>query len=152
MELVKDVVVDFCLFSLIEGFIFCLFFEKIGGCKKFKWYEVLILSIGNCIISQTFLPIIYQIVILVYMSFIIKLFDKQYKIYYYIKIVFLSIIFMLITEMLFAMFYDFVLNINFIKIKEVKNFIAMIPIRILQIFLIMKGTNIMKIWMGEVRK
>lgn len=136
MELVKDVVVDFCLFSLIEGFIFCLFFEKIGGCKKFKWYEVLILSIGNCIISQTFLPIIYQIVILVYMSFILKLFDKQYKIYYYIKIVFLSIIFMLITEMLFAMFYELFFNIIFSNTNELNNFIITIPIRIIQIILI----------------
>lgn len=153
MELVKNIVVDFCLFSLIEGFIFCLFFDKIGECRKFKWYEILILSIGNCIISQVFPPVAYQIIVLFYMSFIIKIFDKQYNVIYYIKIVFFSIIFMLITEMMFAMFYEFILNFNdFVSINILNKFITTIPMRLFQIIILYKGDKIMKIWYGEVRK
>ena len=135
MELVKDIVVDFCLFSLIEGFIFCLFFDKIGGCKKFKWYETLILSIGNCIISQVFPPVVYQIIVLFYMSFIIKIFDKQYNVIYYIKIVFFSIIFMLIFEVGIFILYDIFFNLIFTE-NILKTFIGTIPIRILQIYTI----------------
>lgn len=28
MEMIKDIIIDFVLFSGVEGFIFCLFFEK----------------------------------------------------------------------------------------------------------------------------
>ena len=52
LEFIKGCVIDFVLFSGIEGFIFCLFFEKIGGCRKFKWYEIVGLSIINCLISN----------------------------------------------------------------------------------------------------
>ena len=135
MELVKDVVVDFCLFSLIEGFIFCLFFEKIGRCKKFKWYEIFVLSLGNCIISQIFPPVLYQIIILFYMSFIIKLFDNKYKIYFYIKITFISIIFMLIFEVGIFILYDIFFNLIFTE-NTLKTFLGTIPIRILQIYII----------------
>lgn len=152
MELVKDVVVDFCLFSLIEGFIFCLFFEKIGGCKKFKWYEVLILSIGNCIISQVFPPVLYQIIILFYMSIAISAFDKKYNIRYYFKIVFLSIVFMLVVEMNFGIIFELIFKENFISISLFYSFLISLFLRILEIFFIFKGEKIMKIWWGEVRK
>ena len=59
--MLREIVTDFVLFSGIEGFISCLFFEKIGGCRKFKWYEWLILSLGNCVISASFSPVIFQI-------------------------------------------------------------------------------------------
>ena len=78
MELLKSIVVDFVLFSGIEGFIFCLFFEKIGGCRKFKWYEWLILSFGNCVISQMLPPTIYQVVCIIWMSIILN-FIKHIK-------------------------------------------------------------------------
>ena len=41
MELLKNIIVDFCLFSLIEGWILTQFYEKICNCRKFKWYEKL---------------------------------------------------------------------------------------------------------------
>lgn len=66
MEVLKNLVIDFGLFSGIEGFIFCLFFEKIGKCRKFKWYEWFILSVGNCLISNFLPPMIYQIVMTIF--------------------------------------------------------------------------------------
>lgn len=46
IELLKDIMVDFILFSAIEGAIFCLFFNIVGECKKFTWWETT-LNIGN---------------------------------------------------------------------------------------------------------
>lgn len=135
MELVKDVVVDFCLFSLIEGFIFCLFFEKIGGCRKFKWYEVLILSIGNCIISQVFPPIIYQIIAIFYMSILLNLLKIE-KIFKCLKIVITSMILMMIIEMIFAMIYEVLFKIDFVHCNDYLLFLFVIPIRVVEILLI----------------
>ena len=135
MELVKDVVVDFCLFSLIEGFIFCLFFEKIGGCRKFKWYEVLILSIGNCIISQVFPPIIYQIIAIFYMSILLNLLKIE-KIFKCLKIVITSMILMMIIEMIFAMIYEVLFKIDFVHCNDYLLFLFVIPIRAVEILLI----------------
>lgn len=39
MEMIKDIIIDFVLFSGIEGFIVCIFFQNIGKCRKFKWHE-----------------------------------------------------------------------------------------------------------------
>jgi hypothetical protein len=39
MKVITDIVIDFILFSGVEGFIFCLFFERVCGCRKFKLYE-----------------------------------------------------------------------------------------------------------------
>lgn len=135
MGLLKDLFIDFCLFSLVEGFIFCLFFEKIGGCKRFKWYEVFILSFGNCIISQIFPPLIYQIVMTIFMSEIIYFTKNKNQIKCF-KIVILAMIFMLITEMTFAMFYEFIFKFELFFIKYYKLFLNMIILRIIQLFLI----------------
>lgn len=135
MGLIKDVVIDFCLFSLIEGFIFCLFFEKIGGCKKFKWYEIFILSIGNCIISQVFPPVVYQIIAIFYMSILLKVL-KELKIIKSIRLVLISIILMMTIEMIFAIFYEVLFDIDFTKINTIKSFILSIPMKIIEIILI----------------
>ena len=153
MELVKNVVVDFCLFSLIEGFIFCLFFEKIGGCKKFKWYEIFLLSLGNCIISQIFPPVVYQIIAIFYMIFYLKIF-KKINIIRNIKIVSISMILMMIIEMTIAMLYEILFGINFVKIDIFESFLFSIPIKIIEIYLILIfwRNNKMKMWFGQVRK
>lgn len=64
--MLREIITDFVLFSGIEGFLLCLFFERIGNCRKFKWYEWLILSIGNCLISQLFPPLLYQFICIIW--------------------------------------------------------------------------------------
>ena len=66
MELFKSILMDFCLFSLIEGFIYCYFFTNIGNLNHFNLKEIIIISIGNCIISQIFPPLFYQFIMILW--------------------------------------------------------------------------------------
>lgn len=66
------------------------------------------------------------------------------------------LLFTLVIEMPFAMFYDMVLNIDFSKVNVFHNFMATIPIRIVEIILILIGGRNMiktdKFWFGEITK
>lgn len=105
MEMIKDIIIDFVLFSGVEGFIFCLFFEKIGKCRKFKWYEWLILSVGNCLISKMFPPVLYQIIMIVWMTTFLYIGNRN-SLFDRLKLSFQSLVFFLICEMLVSMLYD----------------------------------------------
>lgn len=146
--MLREMVIDFVLFSGIEGFIFCLFFEKVGGCRKFKWYEWLALSIGNCLISQLLPPLLYQFVCIIWMALFIH-FSNEKNIFDSVKLSFKSVIFFLVCEMLFAMFYDFILELDFTNSKNIVVFIMTLPIRLVEIILIRRYKN-MKIWIGGV--
>ena len=117
MELLKSIVIDFVLFSGIEGFIFCLFFEKIGGCRKFKWYEWLILSLGNCLISQLLPPKC-------------------------MKLSALSVLYFFIYEVVYSVVLLYGLNFeslvkNLPLQEQIKLFILIIPLRLIEIFSIL---------------
>ena len=146
--MLREIVTDFVLFSGIEGFIFCLFFEKVGECRKFKWYEWLILSIGNCLISQLLPPLLYQFVCIIWMALFIH-FSNEKNIFDSVKLSFKSVIFFLVCEMLFAMFYDFILELDFTNAKNIVVFLMTLPIRLVEIILIRRYKT-MKIWIGGV--
>ena len=146
--MLREIVTDFVLFSGIEGFIFCLFFEKVGECRKFKWYEWLILSIGNCLITQLLPPLLYQVVCIIWMALFIH-FSNEKNIFDSVKLSFKSVIFFLVCEMLFAMFYDFILELDFTNAKNIVVFIMTLPIRLVEIILIRRYKT-MKIWIGGV--
>ena len=146
--MLREIVTDFVLFSGIEGFIFCLFFEKVGECRKFKWYEWLILSIGNCLISQLLPPLLYQVVCIIWMALFIH-FSNEKNIFDSVKLSFKSVIFFLVCEMLFAMFYDFILELDFTNAKNIVVFLMTLPIRLVEIILIRRYKT-MKIWIGGV--
>ena len=146
--MLREIVTDFVLFSGIEGFIFCLFFEKVGECRKFKWYEWLILSIGNCLISQLLPPLLYQVGMVTWMIIFLHITNKT-KYFCGFNIVFKSMIFLLVCEMLFAMFYDFVLGLDFTDVKNIVVFLMTIPIRFTEIILI-RRYKVMKVWIGGV--
>ena len=146
--MLREIITDFVLFSGIEGFIFCLFFEKVGECRKFKWYEWLILSIGNCLISQLLPPLLYQFVCIIWMALFIH-FSNEKNIFDSVKSSFKSVIFFLVCEMLFAMFYDFILELDFTNAKNIVVFIMTLLIRIVEIILIRRYKT-MKIWIGSV--
>lgn len=135
MELVKDVTIDFCLFSLIEGFIYCYFFNVVGKLGKFKIKEILILSIGNCLISQIFPPVIYQVIMILWMGFVLNKF-KNIKIANGIKIALSVMIYQLIIEMIIYGFYDFCFGIDLNITNKILLFIYMIPMRFFEIFII----------------
>lgn len=145
-------IIDLILFSGIEGFIFCLFFEKIGNSRRFKWYEWLILSLGNCLISQIFPPCIYQIFCIIWMIYLFIMINK-YNIIYSIKIVISSFIFILITEIPYNIILE---GFNIIDLFDINNGIKLslllLIIRIIEIILIIIGGNKMKILIGGVTR
>ena len=146
--MLREIVTDFVLFSGIEGFIFCLFFEKVGECRRFKWYEWLILSIGNCLISQLLPPLLYQFVCIIWICSFLHI-SNNLSILNGLKLSFKSVIFFLIFEMVFAMIYEVMFNIDFSVLDNTKAFMFMMPIRLVEI-LFLRRWNIMKIWFGGV--
>ena len=130
--MLREIVTDFVLFSGIEGFIFCLFFEKVGGCRKFKWYEWLILSIGNCLISQLLPPLLYQFVCIIWICSFLHI-SNNLSILNGLKLSFKSVVFFLIFEMIFAMIYEYIIKIDLFQYNDFMRFLAMLPIRFLQI-------------------
>ena len=141
MELLKSIVIDFVLFSDIEGFIFCLFFEKIGGCRKFKWYEWLILSIGNCLISQLLPPTLYQLVCVLWMSVFLYIVSVG-EITKCMKLSALSVLCFFIYEVIYSVVLLYGLNFeslvkNLPLQEQIKLFILIIPLRLIEIFSIL---------------
>lgn len=116
----KDILLDFILFSGIEGFIFCLFFYKIGNCRKFKWYEWLIMSFGNCVISKVFPPMIYQILMIIWMGLFLKYFIMYSKsIFKCTKLPFCSFWMMFIVEIIFSIILEKLFNFDRFSINYV---------------------------------
>lgn len=146
--MLRKMIIDFVLFSGIEGFIFCLFCEKVGECRRFKWYEWLILSIGNCLISQLLPPLLYQFVCVIWICSFLHI-SNNLSILNGLKLSFKSVVFFLIFEMVFAMLYELILDIDFTNIDDLKLFASMIPVRIIEILFIRRWKT-MKIWMGGV--
>ena len=146
--MLREIVTAFVLFSGIEGSLFCLFFEKVGGCRKFKWYEWLILSIGNCLISQLLPPLLYQFVCIIWICSFLHI-SNNLSVLNGLKLSFKSVVFFLIFEMVSAMLYELILDIDFTNIDDLKLFASMIPVRIIEILFIRRW-KAMKIWMGGV--
>ena len=141
MELLKSIVIDFVLFSGIEGFILCLFFEKIGGRRKFKWYEWLILSIGNCLISQLLPPTLYQLVCVLWMSVFLYIVSVG-EITKCMKLSALSVLCFFIYEVIYSVVLLYGLNFeslvkNLPLQEQIKLFILIIPLRLIEIFSIL---------------
>lgn len=150
LEFIKDCIIDFVLFSGIEGYIFCLFFEKICNCKRFKCLDWFVLSLGNCLISKIFPPLLYQIVMMMWMAFVLIIKSKDIKVKY-LKYSFLSMFFMMIIEMIFAMIYENCFGIDFVILSFSLGFLYAIPIKLTEIFFIYGGKQ-MKAWFGESTK
>lgn len=150
--MLREMVTDFVLFSFIEGLLYAMFFNRVCKCKKFNVFEIIVMSIGNCVVSCLFPPIIYQIVMMCWMAFCLYLKNETDRTtFQYVKYSFLVMIGQLITEMIFAMFYEFILNIDLFDCNRLKLFIVMIPLRIVQLIIIITigGLN-MKGWLGGV--
>ncbi len=133
MKLLKDMVIDFCLFSLIEGYIYCYFFEKVGGFKKFRWYEIFILSAGNCFISQIFPPLIYQIMMILWMSIYLFKLNKNKKCFLY---PICAVTFMLIIEMNIFFIYEYFFKIDLSSININDLFFNSIILKTIEFILI----------------
>lgn len=143
--MLREMIIDFVLFSGIEGFIFCLFFEKVGECRRFKWYEWLVLSIGNCLISQLLPPTLYQFVCVLWMGVFLYIVSVG-KITKCMKLSALSVLCFFIYEVIYSIVLLYGLNFDGLQRNLscedlIELFIFMIPLRIIGIISIIIYTK-----------
>lgn len=136
----ENAIVDFCLFSLIEGFILCKFYENIYKLSKFKIYQIFVLSIVNCLISEIFPPLFYQIIIILWIGLFLKIFKKiDYKDGFIYGL--FSMIFVLVTEMLYNFIIELFIGLDGFNMNDLNLFLLIIPIKIIQFIIIFFGGN-----------
>ena len=150
MGLLGSIITDFLLFSFWESAIFYLFFRRFGNCDKFTLKDITIVGFGNCIISQIIPPLIYQLVMIIWMGLYLKLF-KNKTLFKGLYLSLFSMLFLLIVESVGMMIYDNILNINVISNSNLHIFILIIPIKLFEIILIEGGVK-MKAWWSEIEK
>lgn len=150
--MLREIVTDFVLFSFVEGLLYAMFFNRVCKCKKFNLFEIIVMSIGNCVVSCLSPPLIYQIIMIGWMVFCLYLKNGTDRtIFQYVKYSFYGLLYSLITEMLYAMFFEFILNTDLFNFTKVQTFVVMIPIRLLQFVVIIEWREIhMKSWLGGV--
>lgn len=138
--MLKDIIVDFVMFSGIEGIIFCLLFNKVFHCKKFNLVEWLILSIGNCLISQLLPPpTIYQLSMIVWMWIILSKLNSNKSKLECLKYSVYSILFFFIVEVIYsviiAKLFGFEALVMDLTIYEQLNlFVLIIPLRFIEFY------------------
>lgn len=150
--MLREIIIDFVLFSGIEGAIVCLFFQNVGKCRKFKWYEWLILSVGNCLLSTLLPPMVYQIACVIWMGLYLYLLNrttinilKGLKLALTIMVIFyiVEVLYCIIIE--YTVLYDILLSDNILK-----NFLILLPTKIIEFIISTKGDKIMKLVAGGV--
>lgn len=154
MEILKSVITDYTLFSLIDAYIFCLFFKEIGKCNNIKWYECMILGLVNSVVSLLGVPMLYQIFGIFYMGAFISL-KKSQKIKDSIFISMSASIYMLIIEMMYTFLINFIFKIDIFNLENIGRFLIIIPMRVIEIIILKRGERIMmnlKWWAGDIEK
>ena len=156
IEIIKDILVDFILFSGIEGFIFCLFFTKVGDCKKINFIQWFVLSFVNCIISKFLPPVIYQLTIILWISVFLYMLNGKDKYFRYLIIGLSSVGLFFVEEILYSIILQKFLSLELLKffmndLESLKLFIFIIPLRIIEIINIFIIRRVkMKIVLGGV--
>lgn len=149
--MIKDILIDFMLFSLVEAFITYILIKNFFNVDLPK-FNIFIMGIGFSIIGEIFPIFLYQILMCFYIGIIYSIFGNT-KFLKAIVFGFISLIFALITEM----FYNICLEIFFYKILLNTNdliniWLFFIPLRIIQILIIyLGGVFKMKMWTGEIK-
>lgn len=126
MDTVKEFLLQLILFSIIEGILLNYFLIKIYNFKSMGIKNILLYSIGITIIYFIFPPALRQVGIILFTYIFVR----------NIKISFLWILYLLITETIIVFCYNLFLSIDFIYLTKLETFIFMIPIRIVQFLII----------------
>lgn len=152
MDLLKGMLIDFLLFSIIEAYIFTLFFNKVGGSRKFKWNEIVGLAILNCLCSTMIPPLFFHIIGITYMSIIVyRCSDLDIK-----KSILVSAYataFMFVVEIGYCIFSEYVLDFVFYGVNnKFVTFLYLIPTKIIEMILILKGGDRMKWVIGTITR
>ena len=131
IELLKE----FLLFGYIEIIILLMFYRIVGNIKEVKYWHSLIISPFVMICGLLTIPYARQIgvifVMMIYLIYITKFFNRN------LKLVTISILYLLVIEIMFSIFYELIFNIDLsIEISMIEKLSYMIPIRIFEISII----------------
>ncbi|MGL5650014.1 MAG: hypothetical protein ACRDDY_19465 [Clostridium sp.] len=152
MEILMNILIDFILFGIIEAYIFCKFFEVVSGCRKFKWWEILLFGLIEQIIVNSFPPIIFQLICIGFMTIFISYINK-FSLKEAIKISIISTFFTLILETTYCMSLELI-GKDIFYMNELTMFIYGIPAKIIEFILIIKCGDKMRkwFWIGKAEK
>lgn len=130
----KSMLMDYVLFSLIEGIIFNLFFINIGKLNRIKWWQVPIMAFINCVLSCVLPPLAYQPIVIISNAIFLLLNKNSIKNSF--KYSALSVLFFLIMEttynVVLEVFFHFdVIGVN--RDEKLKIFLIIIPLRIIEV-------------------
>lgn len=158
MEIIKNLAMDYLLFSLWDSLVFYLFINKLTK-VKLKFVDILVVGAVFCL-SPLAPPIARQILgIIIIFSYVYKVRyytnDDMKKIFYSLIIIVLEYLYTLIVNAIFSLFYEKICNIdlsNFMNFQRFKYFIAIDLFEIIFIFVLRRLK--MKQWWGSgvVRK
>lgn len=150
MELLSNIAIDFILFGVLEALILCMFFVKIGECEKITVSDMLVIALFNTVISKTLPPVLYQIVIILMLAlFINKIELKKYRESLYISLS--SMIYIMVIEMLYSIVTGIFMTNGF-DLSGFALAVYMIPVRFIEVLIIIYGGDKMKLWLGEIKK
>lgn len=152
--MIKVILVDFILFSLIEAYVFYLFFKIVGKCNRFKMIDVIIIGLVNSIITSVFPPLMFQLTSIIYLGIMISNKEKT-NIWKSLFISISSLTYLMVLEIIYSLAMSIFFNIDTFEYNNLELFLLIIPIRVVEIYLLRRGEPIMKnlkMWIGEVEK
>lgn len=130
----KSILMDYVLFSLIEGIIFNLFFINIGKLNRIKWWQVPIMAFINCALSCTLPPLVYQPIVIISNAIFLLLNKNSIKNSF--KYSALSVLFFLIMETAYNVVLEVFFHFDAIGVnrdEKLKIFLIIIPLRIIEV-------------------
>ena len=125
---------DFIYFSLIESFIFCMYFKIVCNCN-IKIKHILILGILNSFVSTVIPPILYQFIGTIYMALLIY-HTSNNKLSKSIKYSFLCLLFMAFTEMIYTLILELIFHIDMYNININIRFLYFVLIKFIEVFIL----------------
>lgn len=126
---------DFILFSLIEAIIYTQFFNLVCKCKKFNIKEILFIGLVNCLISTIIPPILFQVLMVVFMGCYIFL-KKNKTMFKSLLFSLCGMTLLMVIEMSISIISLNLFSIDLMRASGLTLFIYMIPIRILELCVI----------------
>lgn len=130
----KSMLMDYVLFSLIEGIIFNLFFINIGKLNRIKWWQVPIMAFINCVLSCVLPPLAYQPIVIISNAIFLLLNKNSIKNSF--KYSALSVLFFLIMETAYNVVLEVFFHFDAIGVnrdEKLKIFLIIIPLRIIEV-------------------
>lgn len=130
----KSILMDYVLFSLIEGIIFNLFFINIGKLNRIKWWQVPIMAFINCALSCILPPLVYQPIVIISNAIFLLLNKNSIKNSF--KYSALSVLFFLIMETAYNVVLEVFFHFDAIGVnrdEKLKIFLIITPLRIIEV-------------------